>query len=266
MKQFNRKMNLALLGGALLGAAMLPSAASAKPFPKRGYILKDKGAADIGRRSSRDSGNRAALRMLVRSMRQDPNKEVYKVTWEFPLTKVKMQQAAVTLLDSEGERSVTCYEGLYMDTKKSMIYTIVKCNGTFRDLPLYGAVNISHPISINLNRQPSYDAGSRVAIQVIAKSFSNVRHANYEIRWSYPLPDGQTKDVLVAYTPLGGGWLDISCKVHKPNNGGKQENEDMEIFERYGPIGKQNLFSVAKRQESISDLPSFGVEKVIGGK
>ena len=238
MKQFNRTKYLALLGGALLGTAWLPRVATAKPFPKPGYILKDKDTADIGRRSSRNSGNRAAMRMLARLMRQNPDEGGACVTWKFPLSNGKIQNASITF--HEYEHLFDAYEGRYVGVTRQMIYAVAKRSGTSLDLPFHGAISFDHPIKINLGKQPSYDAGSRATIQVMARSFRNARAAEYQIRWNSTVSNGQSKDFLISYVSTEGTSVDVDVASSLLQiNVNESKEQDMEIQASYSNVSKK---------------------------
>ena len=263
-KQFNRTTQLALLGGALLGAGLFAPPAQAKPFPKKGYILEDRSVANIGRRSSLDNGNRGAMRMLARLIRRDPNAGLYHVKWKFPLANGKTQSDGILFVVPE--RWLETNETRYANVKKWTIFAVAKRSGTSLDLPFYNAIDFDHPVKINLGKQPSKDAGSRVAIQVIANSLDNARSAQYDIRWNSTLSNGQSRDFLVTYTPVevADGSIDVaSSPLQTKVKESKREN--MSIEASYSSFDRKGVLNVAKRHGKIDDLVLFGGEKIIRG-
>ena len=263
-KQFTRTTQitgLALLSGVLVGA-MLPSPAQAKPFPKKGYILQAKGVADIGRRASTLDAQRAALRMMVRMMKWAPKEDSYEVNWKTLSGKGKSQQDSAILINSENEKSLQSSQGYYMNTTKTVVCSLVRSGGAIGDLSRYGAVDIEHPIKINLNRRTSYDDGSQAVVQRLAKELMKHSAANYEIRWVYALPDGRIGDVLVSYTPLDGGYLDISRSTHYDKY---NSNNYMAFYQRYSMVSKESVFRCAEKNGVIRKLEACGARLLIGG-
>ena len=160
MKQFTRTTHFALLGIALLNTALLPQAAFAKPFPKKGYILKGEDSAEVGRRSSSLEGQRAALRMMARMMRWNPKNEKdyetggYDVGWSFLDNKGKLHEAGMAYANANtneygrseysDDKFLTIfgdYYDIYASVTPKMFRRAAKYNGSLRDLLRYGATS-----------------------------------------------------------------------------------------------------------------------------
>ena len=259
MKQFNQTF---LLGGVLMGAAWLPSVATAKPFPKRGYILEDKKTADIGRRASTINAQRAALRMMARMMRWAPKEEGYQVKWTTLDNKGEEQQDGASfdvyedqLPQNPGDEKpslTTTGNVIYWPVSQSIVRRVARYNGSFRDLTRYGAVGEN--VSIDLGVRKSYDAGSRATLRVLAKRLRSPFSSSYSINWSYPLEDKSLNYVLVTYDP---SFTENGFRV---TSDPFPDGEFLNLS-----VTKKDIIRVGRRSGNFDDLSKFDSAKKESG-
>lgn len=250
MKQFTRTTHLALLGGALLGAAWLPSVASAKPFPKRGYILDNKGNADIGRRASEMNAQRAAMRMLVRLTRSHPQEVVFKVNWNTTSIHRQSKRGQVVFRNNTSENSIEVGgEDYYLGVTKRIIYALSRRGGTFQDLPFYGAWAPTSSVKVDLGVQKSYDVGNRATMRFLSQRLGkSYPSTEYKVGWSYPSFGGNLPkiEVNVEYNPVyDRGSLLI-----------QQSSDSLPEF--YTGVKRSMIVTVGRRDGRFDDVVRLG--------
>ena len=261
MKQFNRTTQLALLGGALFGAALLPSAATAKPFPKKGYILEGQGGANIGRRASTLDAERASLRMMARLMKWFPNEKQYDLRWQTLDSKGETQlgwayfgyeEPQAPPAPGEEVRKLspilnTTNNRVYSPISRRIIYKVANYNGSFLDLTRYGNTTGPDDISIDLGVQKSYDAGSRATLRVLSKRLKSPLNSGYSIRWSYPSINTNREEVSVIYDPSTG-------------NRSLYVEDSASIREIFHGVSQYSIRQAALHQGTFRNMVEFGAE------
>lgn len=237
--------------------------AKASPFPQRGYIINGLTFggvnANIGRRSSTEAAQRAALRMFARLVRWYPHKTGFGVDWQTIDAQGRLKQTWSSFDDRPTEHLFIVDNSIfYQQVTKRIIVKVARRNGTFRDLTRYNVVNVSEPVEIDLGTRTSYDAGNRATVRTLASRLLQTPfNAEYFIRWNYLLPDRRTAEIVVNYNPaFDGGVFEVDRSIN-----GSDPDSHSELWGiSYQSVSKRAIIVVGRRSGTFKDLTRFGAK------
>ncbi len=214
MHQVIYRLTLSALSALLIGVACTVARATpSEKMPRRGYkvVLRpyEGPLALIGRRANSGSGEKTALRMLSRLLRQYPRASSFEVQYSILRRGGREVPASVSYYADKGERlqeEVTLKyltEVTYYNVKPWMVYHTSRQSLTLDGLMRYGAIKEQKVPQPPLGIRPSVAEGSRASVralaQLIQQPAKDFENQPCLVMWGFLTPAGEEVDVLIHY-------------------------------------------------------------------